>query len=554
MAHRENSIMKHPFFLMLGLAISFLVIPLPNGQANPPENPQSQKLPPEKPLSPQELADFIDQEIAAEWAKNKVKPAPLADDAEFLRRVYLDLAGRIPRVSEAHAFFKNPAKAKRAQQIDSLLADSLHVKHFTNTWTDLILPQQDDLRLAIYNRSFQQWVWEKVEDNTPYDEMVRELLTAPTSLVRKPGQPFNPYSNATLAFYRANENKPENVAAATSRLFLGVRLECAQCHDHPFAEWKRDQFWEYAAFFANVKQQRPVGLGQNQPQNIPTNLRMITIPGTKKTVDAKFLNGQAPNWQPNDNPREVLAAWLTSPENPYFARTAVNRLWAHFFGIGLIEPIDEEPTGDNPPSHPRLLKEMTRQFIAHKFDVQYLIRAITLSQTYQRSSVMTDPSQKESRLFARMSLRGLTPEQLFESLAVATGYQGTNTNVDGRITYNPNSAKSRFLLQFSSTDPVTEKQTSILQALSLMNGEIVSDATSLERSRTLAAVVHAPFFDNREKIKILYLATLTRYPRPEELDRLVKYVNNGGPRHDSQAALADVFWALLNSSEFSLNH
>ena len=499
-----------------------------------------------KALSPQELADQIDRAIADHWKTNKVTPANPASDAEFLRRVYLDLAGRIPKVSETRTFLQDDSEKKRERLIEALLESAQYVNHFSNTMGDLMVPQENNPRFAFFGRAFKQWVRQKVEANTPYDEMVQELLIPERP---KLGQPINRY-NATSAFFQVNENKAENVAAAVSRLFLGVRLECAQCHDHPFSSWKRDQFWEFAAFFADTTTQRII---PNRPQT-PVQSRdgKITIPGTQKTVMAKFLDGTEPDGK--EEVRQKLVRWMTSPENPYFGRTAANRIWAHFFGIGLIDPVDDEPTEDNPPSHPKLLKTLTEQFIAHDYDTKYLIRAIVLSKTYQLSSIQSHKSQSEPRLFARMSIRGLTPKQLFDSLCAATGFRETTRIVNGFAYPNPNSVEQKFLGQFSSTDTPTEKQTSILQALSLMNGTLVNNATSVENSQTLAAVINSPFFSTEEKLETLYLATLTRYPTEREMSRLSEYVKTGGARKDSNAALADVFWALLNSSEFTLNH
>ena len=503
-------------------------------------------------LTAEELADFIDQHIAEKWVKHKVTPAPTASDAEFLRRLHLDLAGRIPKVADTRAFLTNKSDNKRAALINKLLDNPQYVAHFTNTWRNVILPQKNSPQSNIYRRNFSVWLVKQVRDNAAFDKMVYEILTAGLN-TQKAGQPYNYYNNGPYAFYQANSLKPEDVAAATSRIFLGVRLECAQCHNHPFAEWSKDQFWQFAAFFSSVK--RPAFVPGKPAQPVPVNLKTIKIPETDKTVSATFLDGNEPDWQKESDPRTTLAKWVTSPENPYFTRTTVNRMWAHFFGVGIIDPVDDEPTKENPPSHPELLKLLQEQFIAHKYDVKYLIRAITLSKTYQLTSSQTHKSQKEPQLFARMAVRGVTPEQLFDSLVVATGYQEPGSSSNALLNfYNTNSVRGKFLAAFESTDAPTVSQTSILQALKLMNGEFIVDATSIGKSQTLTAVAEAPFFSTEDRITTLYLATLTRYPRADELKRLTEYVNGGGPRKDQNAALADVYWALLNCSEFMLNH
>ena len=510
-------------------------------------------------LDAKALAARIDHHINARLNERGVKPAPLADDAEFLRRVYLDLIGRIPRVAEARAFLQDKSPDRRSRLVERLLDSHLYVGHFANTWTAAILPNNNNQFRQNFALAFRPWIEKQVRENVPYDVMVRDLLTTPAAgsvnpLVRVAPSAGNRQPVPTpLAFYQANELKPENLAASTSRVFLGVRLECAQCHDHPFASWKRKQFWEYAAFFAAVQPSRIVlGRGLRQPGPRP-DAHSLKIPGTEKVVEARFLDGAAPEFGSPVNPRSKLADWVTADSNPYFARTGANRIWAHFFGIGLIDPIDDEPTTENPASHHELLADLTRQFVAHKYDVKYLIRAITASQAYQRTSAATDPGQNDPRLFARMALRGMTPEQLFDSLAQATGFREL-VGVPVRGGFNPAAPRAQFLVKFASQERKTETQTSILQALSLMNGKFIADATSLQRSTTLAAVVDAPFLSTARRIETLYLAALTRTPRPEELARMTAYVESGGPRGDQAAALADVFWVLLNSSEFILNH
>ncbi len=348
-------------------------------------------------------------------------------------------------------------------------------------------------------------------------------------------------------FFLANEGKPENLAAASTRLFLGVKLECAQCHDHPFAHWSRDQFWEMAAFFPPPAPIQPAADEVDETlstiSETPLKPHQIRIPGSGKVVTARFLTGAEPTWPLEGDARAVLADWLTAADNPYFARAAVNRLWAHFFGSGLIDPVDDEPTDDNPVSHPELLAELSRQFVAHGYDVKYLIRALTATRAYQRTSAQTHPSQAPPRAFARMALRGLTSEQMFDSIALATGLRTDGTQ-----------ARADFLNRFASQERATEKQTSILHALALMNGDFVGTATSLQRSTTLAAVADVPFMNLQEKIETLYLATLSRRPSAQESQRLTEYVAGSGGGTEERQALSNIFWALLNCSEFVVNH
>lgn len=506
--------------------------------------------------SPAELAAVIDRMIEAKFGPAKVVPAPIADDADFLRRASLDLRGRVARVSEVRAFVADPSPDKRQRLVEEMVASSPHVVHFGAFWRNALIPANNNQVFQFQNPQFASWIEQRVRDNVPYDKMVHEILAGPAGFAQplgfRTGMQPAAANIGSQTFYFANENKPENVASSVSRIFLGVRLECAQCHDHPFASWKRKQFWETAAFFTQIQLRQPRVENGKVVQPDPIKPREIKIPNTDQTVVARFMDGKEPAWDGNPDPRRVLADWVVSKDNPYFARTAVNRLWAHFFGLGLAEPIDDEPNEENPISHPELLDELTRQFVASGYDVRHMIRAMTSTRAYQRSSVQTDPSQSDLRLWARMPVRGMTGEQIYDSLVLAVGYKAP-TPQQQQVQFGFGGPRFDFVNWFASQDRKTEKQTSILQALAMMNGKFVSDATTLSTSTTLAAVADASFMSPAQKIETLYLAALGRLPRPEEASRALTYVERGGVRNDPNSALADVFWVLLNSSEFILN-
>jgi hypothetical protein len=542
------------FYLALGLTTAQAAPPAAPVKATRPRSDNAQAAAPvtsakalrARSEDAQALATRIDQLVTARWAAKHVVPASPAEDAEFLRRVYLDIAGRVPRVSEVRDFLDDSRADKRRRLVERLLASPNYVNNFGKLWADLLLSQGNQEQLGYLKPAFEGWLRKQLQADTPYDKLVRDILTGPVGYNN-----IGKRDTGALAYYRANELKPENLAASTSRLFLGVKLECAQCHNHPFAKWSRKQFWQFAAFFAGV--QSPNGGGVFGSVVERKDRRRLKIAGTDKMVEARFLDDRKPDWKKVGSARVALADWVTSPNNPYFTRNIANRVWAHFFGVGIVDPIDNfDPT--NPASNPDLLDELTRELVEHRYDVKFLIRAVTASRTYQLSSAVSHPSQADPRLFARMSVKGLTAEQLFDSLATATGYHDGGDNprvgfIGGR------SVRGEFLTKFASKDRPTETQTTILQALALMNGQFTAAATSLERSETLAAVADAPFLDSTaRRVEVLFLATLAREPRPAELERFVKYVDRKRAGGNQKAALADVFWALLNSTEFILNH
>ena len=500
-----------------------------------------------------QLTALIDQELASRWDAQGVVPAEPASDAEFLRRVYLDLAGRIPSVAEARDFLEDQSPERRQQLVDHLLDGPAFTSHFARTWRAVLLPEADNnLQIRFVSLVFESWMRKRLREGLAYDALVRELLTIPLPDDQQNARnPFAGDDAGPIGFYFAKEGKPENLAASTARALLGMRLECAQCHDHPFAHWKQDQFWQLAGFFAGIERQQP-----DQPFSPLKEVAAkheLTVPDTQRTVSATFLDGTTPEWTEGASARVKLAEWITARSNPLFSRALANRLWAHFFGIGLVDPLDDLDES-NLPSHPALLALLSSEFAAHDFRFEHLIRAITASRAYQLTSQTTHDSQRDPRRFAAMPVRGLSAEQLFDSLALAVGYRDPAGDA-GVFVFGYNSPRATFLETFANQrDRPIEYHTSIIQAMALMNGQVVADATAVPRSWTLGAVARYPGFDNRARIEALYLATLSRLPRDEELARLDPYLASGGPRQNAEDALGDILWALLNSSEFLFNH
>lgn len=494
-------------------------------------------------LDPKQLSRTIDRYIDQRLQNEKVTASPRADDAAFLRRAYLDITGRIPTVEKATAFLDNRDPAKRAKLIDELLAGKEYGTHQADIWQALLLPRNSDNRRLQFDPMV-KWLEDNFNADKPWDKMVHEILTASGQQDKEPA----------VTYFLANSTV-DKMTDSVSKVFLGVQLQCAQCHNHPFTEWKQTEYWGMAAFFLKTQIQppRPNAPNAAPPSVIDTpNPRRgrNALPDSAKIVPAKFLAGEQPQVDAKAPLRPVLADWVTKADNPYFSKAMVNRVWSEFFGRGLVNPVDDMHDG-NPASHPELLDELARQFAANGFDVKFLISAICNSQAYQRSSKPTGNNADASpAVLARMSIKVLSPEQLFDSLVQALGAPGRANNVPQNKqpvrgqARNPRAAFVAFFGLEDGADP-TEYQAGIPQALRLMN------SPQLNNNAVLNQYLKGDKKPN-EVVEHLYLMTLSRRPTAREFERLTTYVRNhkGEPRQ----AYSDILWALLNSSEFTMNH
>jgi hypothetical protein len=508
------------------------------------------------------LAKRIDEHIAAAQKKASVIAVPPAEHAAFFRRLHLDLVGVTPTLIDMRDYLDNEDADKLWEWSDRFLGAKSYSRHFAAVLRAHILNAANQ-QAQPFMPPFELWLKERLQNNQGYNAIVRELLT-PGSEMLDPNMRFRPNMGASMggspaAFYLAGENKAENLAGSASRVFLGVKLECAQCHAHPFASWTRDQFWEFAAFFTGTQQafQRQLIEGALVPPGKGSTARTITIPGTNKVVKAKFLDGEEPKWRDNVPTRTVLADWLTSPKNPYFAKATVDMVWSYFFGVSLLEPI-LEPSDDAPITHPELLDELAQKLIEHEFDLKYLIRAIVHTQAYQRSSGNHGQVTKDDYvLFTRMPVRGLSPEQLYDSvIEAAVGPKGHSDNPYQPVyDFQPrpgNPARGQFLAKFANQDKRHESQTSILQALYLMNNSFLAEKIRNNPNLDTLAAASSRYRSTEDRIRTLFLMSLSREPRPDERSRLVSFVEAGGA--DQRQRLGDILWALINSAEFRLNH
>lgn len=487
------------------------------------------------------LTQLIDRDVHKTLDAAKVKPSPLADDSEFLRRVYLDITGVIPPADKVAAFLDSKDPQKRAKVIDELLASPHFGRHMADIWQAMLLPRVSDNR-RIQTEPFIKWLEKNFNDNKAWDQFVSELLTATGSQEE----------NSATTFYLANRSL-DKVADTVSRTFLGVQLQCAQCHNHPFTGWKQTEYWGMAAFFMKVKadaprnnQPGPVGVSEVAAQGARprANGGLLMRPEATKVVPAKFLGGAEPKIDAADPARPVLAKWLTATDNPYFARAMVNRMWAQFFGKGFVNPIDDMHDA-NTPANPELFKELTQQFKANGHDLKFLIRTICNSQTYQRSSKPFAGNDEADVLFSFMTVKVMTPEQLFDSLETVIGKMPARPGTQRGGVRTTGGARANFVAFFQGdegADP-TEFQSGIPQALRLMNsGEVSNNAALLTQAVKSGK-------NPTQVVEHLYLGTVTRHPTQAESSRLLQYVAKHGDK-----AYGDILWALLNSSEFTLNH
>lgn len=504
--------------------------------------------PPQQPVLPSsEMAHRIDDLLVADWRQKNIEPARPATDAEFLRRVYLDLTGRIPSVSEVYQFDDDSQPDRRARLVDQLLGHRDHATHLATVWRRFMLPDAVDLSRYGGTTGLEQWLVNRFVDNVPYDQIVRELLQAEGRVTK----------SGPVLFYTALKLSPEEIASQTARAFLGTRMECAQCHDHPFDDrWSQQDFWGYAAFFARIS--RP----QGKLEMVSSVMRVrdskrgdVTLPETDEIVPPRFPEGELLDEQPGSKSRRrELADWLTRRSNEQFARATVNRVWAQIFGLGLVEPVDDMRP-DNPPVCPDILDALAQYFVRTGFDLKDLLRTLVLTDAYQSSSgsVRDDPKRRQN--FAEMSIKSFTAEQLYDCIAMATRLQAMQTSQHGQesLMRFDNASRRAFLEQFRAPPgQSTEYHAGIPQALTLINGGLVNSAADISRSGLLNSF--PPFFSDKQRVETLFLATLSRRPTHEERTLMLDYVSAAGTKEEKKKTLGNILWALLNSAEFTLNH
>jgi hypothetical protein len=481
--------------------------------------------------------------LSAAWKEASLHPAPRASDAEFLRRASLDLTGRIPTVSEVRSFLNNHAPDKCERVIETLLDSPAHPSHLADVWRQILLPDMAEATELGASDALEMWLRGAFAENRSYAEIVRELLLATG----------RPNESGGALFYTALELKPEKIAASTSRAFLGIQLQCAECHNHPFDKWTQRDFWGYAAFFAR--------LSRESQGNMPvTYVREadrgeVTLPNSKEVVAPRYLLGAAASQTDGRTRRALVAEWMTSASNPYFARSAVNRFWAQLFGRGLIDPPDDMRSLSGARLAP-LLEELAAYFVRTNYDVRRLLWVLTTTDAYHLTSDARSAGERPGELFAAMSIKVLNAEQLYACLTVAAGRPYDNVLASVPSTRARRALVNRMAFVNAFRAPIgspTEYLTGMPQALMLLNGKIVDDATDPERSDVLASL-EAPFLTDRDRIETLFLATLSRPPSTQMREKLEAQLAAQPSPEAKRRALGNILWALLNSAEFAVNH
>jgi hypothetical protein len=487
--------------------------------------------------------NYIDRLVDRTLERLKIQPSPVTDDARCFRRLSLDLTGRLPSPESVRAFMDDPSpsRVKRAKMIDKLIASPEYVDQWTVKWGDLLQSSRKYLgEKGAYE--FQQWIRDAIASNRPYDTLVRELLTARGSS----------YDNPAVNYFRVTrEAKP--AMEKTTQVFLGVRMVCAQCHDHPFERWTQNQYYQMSAFFSAVGIRAGYEVGEEIVFDQRSDYEM-KHPKDGRVMKPEFMLASSVAPVP-DGPqrRDALAEWLTSRDNPFFAKAIVNRMWSYFMGKGIIDPVDDI-RASNPPSNPALLEALTKDFVAHDFDLRYLMRTIVSSRVYQTSIETNEWNASDRDNFSHAIPRRLSAEELMDAVASAAGAKARFSEVPDDTAasqlVDPHIGREGFLDVFgrppreSSCECERRSDFSLPQALNLVNGRTISDAVADPKGRVATLVLSGK--SDEAVVDELYLAGLSRLPTREERQRGVAYLSNAAKGSRAQ----DLLWALLNSKAF----
>ena len=488
--------------------------------------------------------NFVDAAVFEKLKQLQILPSDVCSDDEFLRRVTLDLTGRLPSADEAKSLIADVANPnRRAVVIDRLLDSNEFASFWALKWGDVLRSNSKKLKTAGVHK-FREWIYESVRSDKPLDQFARELMTANGSVFENP--PAN--------FWRASRD-PLDATETTAQLFLGVRIQCAKCHNHPFERWTQDNYYGIAAAFARVGRKNSVDADE---EVIFTQAGgEVTQPRTNKQMKVHLLLKGDVDIPPDQDRRTVFAAWLTSPENPFFAKSVTNRIWGHLMGRGIVEPVDDF-RDSNPPSNARLIDELSRQFVSNGFSQKWAIRTICNSRTYQLSSRKNGFNKDDEIYCSHANTRLLSAEQLLDGICAVTNVpeQFPGMPLGTRACELADPPTDHYFLKVFG-QPQREmacqcersSESNLSQALQMINGPVVHNKLRADNGR-IATMIKENKPDD-EIIAALYLAALARTPSPEELLASKTHI---AAQSDRRQALEDVGWAILNSKEFLFQH
>ena len=508
-------------------------------------------------------ANLIDDLALEQLQKLHLKPSPPCDDATFLRRAYLDTIGRLPTPEEVRGYLEDKSPAKRERLADLLLARPEFVDYWTYKWSDILLVSGSKLRPEAVN-AYYQWIRDRVAENTPWDRLVRDVVTAQGSSLE----------NGATNFFAVHQD-PETMAENVSQAFMSLSINCAKCHNHPLEKWTNDQYYAFANLFSRVRAKGWGGestSGSGQRTLFVEARGELLQPRTGRPQPPAPLDGAPLPLDDAGDRREPLARWLTSPDNPYFTRSIVNRVWANFFGMGLVESVDDL-RATNPASNEKLLAGLSRFTVEHGYDLKSLMRLILLSETYRRSSTPLPENQDDRKWFARAYPRRLMAEVLSDAISDVTGVRDHYTEVamnDGStekvkgydddtraIQLHDSAVKSYFLKAFgrNARDITCEcersNQPSLVQVLHLSNGSTINDKLSAKAGRVTQILATEP--TPTALVDEAWLRCLSRMPTDAERKPIEEMLTSAKPE-EKRELVEDMYWSLLTSREFLFRH
>jgi hypothetical protein len=490
-------------------------------------------------------ANFIDELALAQWKRLGIVPSELCTDGEFIRRVFLDLCGKLPKPAEIQVFLADMKPEKRSRLIDRCLEDKDYAGYFAMRWGSILRNSQlAGSEQAAY--AFHDWLRDMIGRNRPYDEFVRGIVAASGEWQEAP---------AVNWYWQMRDDQLHQPVADTAQVFLGLRLQCAKCHHHPYERWGQDDYYGLAGFFARLGRK---SFGEPPPYySARTRTTAETNPRTGQPIEPKLLDGPLLEIRPEEDPRQKLVDWMARPDNPFFSKALCNRMWGHLLGRGLVDPVDDLRE-TNPPSNPELLEALARDFIAHHFDVKHLLRTICNSRTYQLSSVPNAFNRHDRQNHTRYYGKRLIAEVLLDAVDQVCGSRTHfhKMSRQARAVDLPHEGFGSYFLDVFDRPPrssacecARSTGTSLPQVLHLANSSDIEDKIASESGRVARLIQSKTTPD--KAVEELYLAAFARYPNAAESRKAMLYLTR---QKDERRGLEDLVWALLNTREFTFNH